>query len=99
MRVARVWGVVGALEALLLGEQGLELVDCGLDPAGIRVADGQVVAGGQGVGVVGAEEVQLVGEEVLEQVDGGVDLPGCTGPVGEVVAGVQGVGVVRAEDS
>ena len=69
-----------------------------VEPAGVLVGAGEVVAGGQGVGVVGAEDALAVGEGARSRGIASVEPPGRLGD-GEVVAAAQGVGVVGAEDA
>jgi hypothetical protein len=73
--------------------------DFGLvQPPGVPVGGGEVVAGGQGVGVGVAQDPLAVGEGALVQRDGLVQPPGGLVGAGEVVAGGQGVGVGVAQD-
>ena len=91
--------MVGAEDALLVGQQLLEQAQ-GL--AGIPAVAGpgsDVVPGGERVGVVGAEDALLVGQQLLEQAQGLAGIPAVAGILGDVVPGGERVRVVGAEGS
>ena len=87
-----------AQELLAVGEGALEQGDGLIQPPGVLVGAGEVVAGGQGVGVGLAQELLAVGEGALEQGDGLIQSPGVLVGAGQVVARGQGVGVDLAQE-
>jgi hypothetical protein len=74
-------------------QQGFSLVQ----PPGMQVGIGEVIAGGQGIGVDVAQHPLGVGEGALVQWDGLVHPPGGPVGIGEVAAGGQRIGVGVAQ--
>ena len=91
-------GVLGALDSVVDGQQGGELVPGPGRIPGLSGPVGEVVAGVEGSGVLGALDPFADRQQGGELVPGPGRIPGLPGPVGEVVAGGQGGGVLGAQD-
>jgi hypothetical protein len=78
-------GVVGAVNAQVVGEKLLEGGDGADRVPGLTTPVGQIVAGGQGVGVVWTQHPQPVVEKLLDGGDGAGRVPGPTPKAGQIV--------------
>ena len=89
-------GVLGALDSLVDGQQGGELVPGPSRIPGLSGPVGEVVAGVEGSGMLGAQDPFADGQQGGELVPSPSRIPGLPSPVGEIVAGGQGGGVLEA---
>ena len=71
--------MIGAEDALLIGQQGAEQIACSGRLARVTGEGRDVVAGSEGVRVIGAEDALLIGQQGAEQIARGGRLARVTG--------------------